>query len=135
MGISWVTVILTDRANTTILNTTETDSFGNYFFYGLSNGDLLPDGDYRVEVDLTDPDLASYTATTPTINDQASVHSNYLDADFGFSSTEPPPPIVSVGDASTCEGVAATLTADTTGSLCTVSGYQWYEGASSSGGR
>jgi hypothetical protein len=42
-------------------------------------------------------------------------------------------PTVTVDDVSVCSGGTATLTADTTGSPCTVTGYQWYEGTSSSG--
>ena len=45
-----------------------------------------------------------------------------------------PNPTVSVGDVTVCDGETATLTADTSGSPCTVTSYQWYQGSSVSGG-
>jgi len=79
-GIPWVRVILNDETGA-FLQDTETDLFGNYFFYGL------PTGTYIVELDLTDPDLAGYVPTTST-SVTAVIASNYLDADFGLVSSQ-----------------------------------------------
>ncbi|MDD5511040.1 MAG: SdrD B-like domain-containing protein [Dehalococcoidales bacterium] len=84
-GIAFVTLFLKNESGDTILETTETDFFGNYMFYNY------PSGYYIVEVDLTDPDLAGYTATTAT-SVVAVIASCFMDADFGFTSTPPPPP-------------------------------------------
>ena len=84
-GIPWITVLLKTENGDTLLNSTETDFYGNYFFFDN------PKGFYTVEIDLNDPDLAGYTATTPT-SVIVVIASNFLDANFGFSKTSPPPP-------------------------------------------
>lgn len=81
VGIPFVTVFLYSE-NGVKLAETETDFFGNYYFFVNSAGI------YPVKVDLTDSDLAGYTPTTSTTV-EAVIASNFLDADFGFTSTTP----------------------------------------------
>ena len=69
-----------------LVTTTSTDGSGNYSFGNLPNGDFL------VEVDISDADLPfGYTPTTPTlyaVDDLGTTTSSpYNDADFGFKAS------------------------------------------------
>ena len=89
-GLASITVVLWidyngDGIFSPVLTTT-TDASGNYLF------ENLPDGNYEVRVDTSDPDLPddafgnSYVPTTATtVTATLSSGSTYLDADFGFT--------------------------------------------------
>gem|GEM_PF-2759915 len=103
-GIANVRLILKSDAGT-YLGETTTDSFGNYFFRGK------PRGNYIVELDLDDPDLAGYTPTTST-SVPAVIASDFLDADFGVIRESPADLVVdkTVNEPITVEGGIVTFT-------------------------
>ncbi len=78
-GIAGVTVKLLD-AGGAVLGTTETDANGNYLFSNLTPGN------YTVDVDQADAQLAGYSLTSA--NDPQAVTlaagENYRNADFGY---------------------------------------------------
>ena len=96
LGLANITVELmadlNGDASFDLVLTTITDANGNYLF------ENLPDGDYQIEVDLTDPDLPTdgignaYVPTTNTRYDITLSGGSYLDADFGFA------PLGAIGD-------------------------------------
>ena len=75
-----------------LVRMTQTSTNGLYLFTGL------PDGDYRVQVDINDTNLPCgyygniFFPTTPTSFDTTLAGNAYLDADFGFAS------FASIGD-------------------------------------
>ncbi|TFH10848.1 MAG: DUF11 domain-containing protein, partial [Candidatus Atribacteria bacterium] len=80
LGIPSVRLMLLDPTGA-FLEEASTDSFGNYYFKDLY------EGDYFVEIDLTSPSLAHYALTTPDVV-SATIASNDLDADFGLRRTD-----------------------------------------------